>query len=183
MDWTEQIPNIENVSQGTATMDTNQGVGYYLGGRLDETPVARLLSCNLSNWVFQSQLLPLNRFTWAFLQYIPVGKKGILVFFGGKNDATPTVVSRLSFACHLWLKLRQWLAADILGHRVIWLKFTYTILQLVPWIVKSPRAWTELRGCGMKDARWWKWPQTIPATTFTCKVALMTMRYWMTSGS
>lgn len=107
MDWTEQIPNIGNVSQGTATVDTNQGVGYYLGGMLDETPVARLLSCNLSNWVFQSQILPLNPFTGAFLEYIPVGKKGILVFFGGKNDSTPTVVSGLPFTCHLWLKLRQ----------------------------------------------------------------------------
>jgi hypothetical protein len=90
-----------------ATVDTNQGVGYYLGGRLDKTPVARLLSCNLSNCVFQSQILPLNPFTWAFLEYIPVGKKGILVFFGGKSGSTPTVVSGLPFTCHLWLKLRQ----------------------------------------------------------------------------
>jgi len=53
-----------------------------------------LLSCNLSNWDFQNQTLNLNSLTEAFLEYIPVGKEGILVFFGG-NSPISTVVSWL----------------------------------------------------------------------------------------
>jgi len=91
--WTEQMPQLSNIIQGGATVDPNQGIGYYLGGRVDNEWVDGLLSCDLSNWRFQNHTLPLNSLSGLFLEYLPVGKSGILVFFGGRN-------STVTVGCH-----------------------------------------------------------------------------------
>jgi len=76
-------------------VDPIEGVGYYLSGRVNGTAVDGLLSCNLSKWNFKNKTIPWHSAAGAFLEYIPVGKKGVLVFFGG-NSSTSTLVGAFS---------------------------------------------------------------------------------------
>ncbi|KAF8534802.1 hypothetical protein BDD12DRAFT_983647, partial [Trichophaea hybrida] len=87
-DWRSQGLGVSNMSGGAATVDPNQGVGYYLGGQVDGKEMNELLSCDLSNWGVQKTTLPSNFGTHAFLEYMPVGEKGILVLFGGQSSTS-----------------------------------------------------------------------------------------------
>ncbi|KAF8541018.1 hypothetical protein BDD12DRAFT_876284 [Trichophaea hybrida] len=85
---------------GMTTVDTNRGVGYYLGGYYDPATTASyigptwrwlvvngLLVFNTSNMSWRNETVPGEPTVRGFLNYIPLGLKGVLVWFGGEKYA------------------------------------------------------------------------------------------------
>jgi len=88
------------IAGGQSTVDTNRGVSYYLGGYYNPTTTASLIGptwryltvngllvFNSSDMSWRNETVAGEPTMRGFLNYIPLGLKGILVFFGGEKYA------------------------------------------------------------------------------------------------
>jgi hypothetical protein len=97
--WTLQETTgskIQRITMGAATVDYNTGIIYYVGGRYDNWVVRDfaatvyvdgLLTVDTSQptptWTNKTIPIDSASIYEGFLQYVPLGKEGILVRFGG----------------------------------------------------------------------------------------------------
>lgn len=95
LDWTlvtiNESSGVENVFGGAVASDPNRNIGYYLDGEVTpevvlDSPtvwVTGLVSFNFSDLSWKNETRPGQSTIGGFMEYVPVGKKGVLVTFGG----------------------------------------------------------------------------------------------------
>jgi hypothetical protein len=130
LEWTLATINgssgVQNVVNGAATSDPIRNVGYYLDGQVNSDVVLNsptvfvtgLVSFNFSDLSWKNETILGQSTVGGFMEYVPVGKKGILVAFGGENanagtDGASAPLVSATFLLICGHREKQWLTQNV----------------------------------------------------------------------